>query len=584
MTETDENTTHFGYKTVETGDKAGLVRGVFDSVASRYDIMNDLMSAGLHRLWKRYTIDQAAAKSGQSILDLAGGTGDLAREFSKKVGKDGHVGVSLTHHAQTHAVRRALAMMASGEASLGAVAAAADFYDQSHMTRTFRRILARTPAECQRLFRNTAGWLKAYKTATCNRPYLVPHKVTRGGKTMIAILGKTTMRMALAIVVLTTAACVSSRNAPAPLTFAGELDARIVESLDRLETVQGLSVAVYTPDGVYTQGFGAADMETGERVTEDTAFYIASSTKSFLALAMSLLDARGEIDLEDSIAEFAPDAAFPPSVNVTDVTLRDLLTHTSGIETTRSLSGWRSQASHDPETLWRLLGDSEPNQDAPHGAFDYTNVGYNILTVLTDRKTANALAGFVAAGNFRQAKMTRTSAYMSDAGRGGWSLARPHETLGPGAPYRILLEKTDATMQSAGGMIMSAADAVTWLSVMVNDGRLDGEQVFPAAAIQATRAPLAEAGGAFGGYTREHYGLGWYLGAYRGERMAHHFGGFPAPARTFLICRRARPGLRFLSMTAAQDLNCRTSSPTTSMTASSIKAMRKSVSKPLWAG
>ena len=73
MADSQDNTTHFGYKTVETGDKAGLVRGVFDSVATRYDIMNDLMSAGLHRLWKRYTIDQAAAKPGNVILDLAGG-------------------------------------------------------------------------------------------------------------------------------------------------------------------------------------------------------------------------------------------------------------------------------------------------------------------------------------------------------------------------------------------------------------------------------------------------------------------------------------------------------------------------------
>jgi len=86
-----DNTTHFGYQTVDTDDKAGLVRDVFDSVASRYDIMNDLMSAGLHRLWKRYTIDQAAARPGDVILDLAGGTGDLARAFAKKVGPEGHV-------------------------------------------------------------------------------------------------------------------------------------------------------------------------------------------------------------------------------------------------------------------------------------------------------------------------------------------------------------------------------------------------------------------------------------------------------------------------------------------------------------
>jgi demethylmenaquinone methyltransferase/2-methoxy-6-polyprenyl-1,4-benzoquinol methylase len=86
-----DNTTHFGYQSVAADDKASMVRGVFDSVASRYDVMNDLMSAGMHRLWKRFTIDQAAVRPGDVILDLAGGTGDLARAFSKKVGPEGHV-------------------------------------------------------------------------------------------------------------------------------------------------------------------------------------------------------------------------------------------------------------------------------------------------------------------------------------------------------------------------------------------------------------------------------------------------------------------------------------------------------------
>ncbi len=86
-----DNTTHFGYQSVAAEDKASMVRGVFDSVASRYDVMNDLMSAGMHRLWKRFTIDQAAVRPGDTILDLAGGTGDLARKFSKKVGPEGHV-------------------------------------------------------------------------------------------------------------------------------------------------------------------------------------------------------------------------------------------------------------------------------------------------------------------------------------------------------------------------------------------------------------------------------------------------------------------------------------------------------------
>jgi len=90
-TDASAETTHFGYQTVPIDDKADLVKGVFDSVASRYDIMNDLMSGGLHRLWKRHTIDQAGVRKGHVVLDLAGGTGDLAKEFAQQVGTTGHV-------------------------------------------------------------------------------------------------------------------------------------------------------------------------------------------------------------------------------------------------------------------------------------------------------------------------------------------------------------------------------------------------------------------------------------------------------------------------------------------------------------
>ncbi|MDO5288912.1 MAG: bifunctional demethylmenaquinone methyltransferase/2-methoxy-6-polyprenyl-1,4-benzoquinol methylase UbiE [Pseudomonadota bacterium] len=84
-------TTHFGYESVDEQDKARRVRGVFDSVASRYDLMNDLMSGGLHRVWKAYTVMVANAQPGQRVLDIAGGTGDLAKAFAQKVGASGQV-------------------------------------------------------------------------------------------------------------------------------------------------------------------------------------------------------------------------------------------------------------------------------------------------------------------------------------------------------------------------------------------------------------------------------------------------------------------------------------------------------------
>ena len=84
-------TTHFGYQSVDEQDKARRVRGVFDSVAGKYDLMNDLMSGGLHRAWKAYTVMVANLREGQRALDIAGGTGDLALAFSKKVGTTGQV-------------------------------------------------------------------------------------------------------------------------------------------------------------------------------------------------------------------------------------------------------------------------------------------------------------------------------------------------------------------------------------------------------------------------------------------------------------------------------------------------------------
>ena len=84
-------TTHFGFESVDEQDKARRVRSVFDSVAPKYDVMNDLMSMGLHRAWKAYTVLVANVKEGQQVLDIAGGTGDLAMAFAPKVGTTGRV-------------------------------------------------------------------------------------------------------------------------------------------------------------------------------------------------------------------------------------------------------------------------------------------------------------------------------------------------------------------------------------------------------------------------------------------------------------------------------------------------------------
>ena len=102
-------TTHFGFREVPESAKAGMVGRVFESVASRYDIMNDVMSLGVHRLWKRFAIEQSGVRAGQKVLDVAGGTGDLTAQFVEKVGSSGHVTIADINPAMLEVGRARLA-------------------------------------------------------------------------------------------------------------------------------------------------------------------------------------------------------------------------------------------------------------------------------------------------------------------------------------------------------------------------------------------------------------------------------------------------------------------------------------------
>lgn len=103
-----ENTTHFGFQDIPTAEKAKRVADVFHTVASRYDLMNDLMSFGLHRLWKNYTLNKSGVRAGHTVLDIAGGTGDLTKGFSKKVGDTGNVYLADINDSMLHMGRNKL--------------------------------------------------------------------------------------------------------------------------------------------------------------------------------------------------------------------------------------------------------------------------------------------------------------------------------------------------------------------------------------------------------------------------------------------------------------------------------------------
>jgi demethylmenaquinone methyltransferase/2-methoxy-6-polyprenyl-1,4-benzoquinol methylase len=103
-----DDTTHFGYQQVPKEEKVKKVAEVFHSVAAKYDLMNDLMSLGIHRLWKRYTIEMSGVRRGQRVLDIAGGTGDLTAQFSKLVGREGQVILADINNSMLEVGRRRL--------------------------------------------------------------------------------------------------------------------------------------------------------------------------------------------------------------------------------------------------------------------------------------------------------------------------------------------------------------------------------------------------------------------------------------------------------------------------------------------
>lgn len=107
MADQSEKTTHFGFETVTESEKAGRVKSVFGSVASRYDIMNDVMSGGIHRVWKDAMMDWLAPRSGQKLLDVAGGTGDIAYRFLKRAGQGHATVLDLTEEMLVEGRKRA---------------------------------------------------------------------------------------------------------------------------------------------------------------------------------------------------------------------------------------------------------------------------------------------------------------------------------------------------------------------------------------------------------------------------------------------------------------------------------------------
>lgn len=319
-----------------------------------------------------------------------------------------------------------------------------------------------------------------------------------------------------------------ARPASQAAAFSADADRYIQETLAAFPMVPGIAMAVVRGEQiVYSKGFGLADVGARVAATGETDYYIASSTKSFTSLAVALLAAEGKLDLDRSLQSYLPDVVFDSAIEADSITLRDLLTHTAGISNEAIVFRTAISGEHTRADLLSALSATEVQSRAPRGEFRYTNLGYNIISLILDRETGMPWQDLLASTVFEPAGLDRTTAYASVPLREGWPLARPYWGTAVGEMEQLYLEKQDNTMQAAGGMYSTANDLGRWVAIQLNGGRLAGQQIFPADVIRETHYPHAQTDTEFGPYERDGgYGLGWYIGGYDGNTLIHHFGGF----------------------------------------------------------
>jgi CubicO group peptidase (beta-lactamase class C family) len=307
-----------------------------------------------------------------------------------------------------------------------------------------------------------------------------------------------------------------------PTPLAAAID-RVARRIFALDAAPGVSVVVVRDTQIlYAGGFGWADIEARRPVTPETEFYIASTTKSFTGLAVAMLDLEGKIRLDEPISRYLPGIPLRAPLNGDSITVRSLLTHTHGIgdgPVTMRLA-YTGEYAGDAE-LVRLLAEHEPN---PRGReFSYGNIGYNIVGFAIDTELRESWKETLQRLIFAPLDMTRTSAFVS--GRAADRLARGYVVASEGfapAPYA----KTDATMQSAGGLISTGLDMGRWLGVQVGGGRLDGRQVIPAAALAEAHRIQVPVDGSARGTRNVGYGLGWRIALLESDTLLVHNGGF----------------------------------------------------------
>ena len=283
--------------------------------------------------------------------------------------------------------------------------------------------------------------------------------------------------------------------------------------------IPSMGIAIVRDGKPYlTFAVGRRDLASEIAATADTPYYIASSTKSYVSLLAAVLANRGVVDLDAPITKYLPELTLPAGAG--RVTLRTLLSHTSGIANDAIVMRTAFTGDHNAEQLLKILGKSAVIE----AKFKYDNLGYVVAGLALERVTGKKWQDLLDQVVFTPLGMDHTTAYMTEAKK--WTPATPYGFNRKLEIAPLTMVKTDATMHPAGGIVTTPRDLARWLEANINQGRVGRKQALPAAAFREAQRQQATTDSNWYRYKRTGYGLGWYHSDYEGALLIHHFGGF----------------------------------------------------------
>ncbi|MEZ5471301.1 MAG: serine hydrolase [Marinicella sp.] len=304
-----------------------------------------------------------------------------------------------------------------------------------------------------------------------------------------------------------------------------EIDLFIKERMNQFTEIPGLAIAIVQGDKKIFQGtYGIANQISKEKLTPDTSFYIASVTKSYMALLATLLDEQDKLSLDKNISELAPIKSLKNRKIFDGITVRDLITHQSGLR--NAAITWRF-ASGDSMTRDEMINLLENNtsHESTTKSFRYDNLGYNILEIILREEFKLNWKRALEEELLDVIGLNETTGLWKKAQT--MTLAAPHVAINDQrSPEISNATKTESTFHSAGGMVSSITDMADWLLLNINKGKLRGKNYFPASMFERSHQQLAETRGNTGPFKNSGYAMGWFTGHLGEEDALYHNGGY----------------------------------------------------------